>query len=89
MNLSAMNDAGEAIDWWFMYKVSGKAKTKAGKKIPGLNGAQYVYFDSSEGSSAKLIEDKDIVTKNGALPNTLNQLYTKPGAATEHLGWFF
>jgi len=89
MNLSAMNDAGEAIDWWFMYKVSGKAKTKAGKKIPGLNGAQYVYFDSSEGSSAKLIEDKDIVTKNGALPNTLNQLYAKPGAATEHLGWFF
>lgn len=29
------------------------------------------------------------MTKNGALPNTLNQLYKTPGSATEHLGWFF
>jgi deoxyribonuclease-2 len=29
------------------------------------------------------------VTTNGALPNTLDQLYTNPGASTQHLGWFF
>jgi deoxyribonuclease-2 len=87
MNLSAMDNNGKSVDWWFMYKISGRAKTKAGKAVPGLTGAQYMYYDSS--GAAPLTRSPDDVTKNGALPNTLNQLYTKPGAATEHLGWFF
>jgi hypothetical protein len=62
MNLRAMNNDGTAVDWWFMYKISGKSKTKAGAKIPRLTGAEYVYFDSSEGSSAKLIRPNDLVT---------------------------
>jgi deoxyribonuclease-2 len=90
MNLTAIDNNGKAVDWWFMYKVSGKSKTKADKKPAGITGAEYVYFDSSDGSDAKLIKPpKDEVTINGALPNTLNQLYTKPGASTERLGWFF
>jgi deoxyribonuclease-2 len=90
MNLSAMDNDGKQVDWWFMYKVSGKSKTKAGKKVAGLTGAEYVYFDSTEGNNGKLYEPMgDDVLKRGALPNTLDQLYTKPGAATEHLGWFF
>ncbi len=89
MNLNAMDNAGKPVDWWFMYKVSGKAATKAGKKIPSLTGAEYLYFDANGGSNAKLILSQDLTTKNGALPNTLNQLYGTPGPATEHLGWFF
>ena len=90
MNLSAMNNEGKPVDWWFMYKLSGKSKTKAGKKITGLTGAEYVYFDSSEGSTAKLVMPKpDDVRSTGALPNTLDLLYTKPGPLTERLGFFF
>jgi deoxyribonuclease-2 len=89
MNLSAMNNEAKAVDWWFMYKLSGKSTTKSGKKIAGLTGAEYVYFDSTEGSTAKLIKPDDLVTKNGALPNTIDQLYAKPGLATQHLGFFF
>jgi deoxyribonuclease-2 len=89
MNLSAMDNDGKPVDWWFMYKVSGKSKTKAGKKVPGLTGAEYIYFDANGSSNGKLVKPSDVVTKNGALPNTLNQLYTKTGPATEHLGWFF
>jgi deoxyribonuclease-2 len=89
MKLSAMDNDGKAVDWWFMYKLSGKAKTKANGKIPGLTGAEYVYFDSTEGSTAKLVKPDDLVTKNGALPNTLDLLYSKPGPLTERLGFFF
>ena len=89
MKLSAMDNDGKAVDWWFMYKVAGKSRTAEGKAIPGLTGAEYVYFDSTEGSTAKLIRPPDLVNKDGALPNSLDQLYTKPGAATQHLGWFF
>ncbi len=89
MDLSAMDNDGKAVDWWFMYKVSGKSTTNAGKKVSGLTGAEYVYFDSTEGSTARLLKPQDLVTTNGALPNTINQLYTKPGANTQHLGWFF
>lgn len=90
MDLSAMDNDGKPVDWWFMYKVSGKSKTKAGKKISGLTGAEYIYFDSTEANNGKLYEPVgDDVLKRGALPNTVNQLYAKPGPATQHLGWFF
>jgi len=89
MELSALDNDGNAVDWWFMYKLSGKSKTKEGGKIKGLTGAEYVYFDSSEGSTAKLVEAKDLVTKNGALPNTLDPLFAPPGPQTERLGFFF
>ena len=89
MNLSARDNDGKAVDWWFMYKVAGKSKTKTGKKIPGLTGAEYVYFDASESSTARLMRPDDLVNKNGSLPNTLNQLYVTPGASTERMGWFF
>jgi deoxyribonuclease II len=89
MKLSALDNNGKPVDWWFMYKMSGRAQTKDKEKVPDLTGAEYVYFDSTDGSTAKLVRPNDLVTKNGALPNTLNQLYAKPGPDTEHLGWFF
>lgn len=89
MNLSAMDNGGKPVDWWFMYKIAGQSRTKAGKKIPGLTGAEYLYFDANAGGSAKLMKPADLVSQNGALPNTLGQLYTRPGAQTQHLGWFF
>jgi len=89
MNLSAMDNDGKAVDWWFMYKISGRSTTKAGNKIKGLTGTEYVYFDAASPTNAKLVKPPDSVDKDGALPNTLNQLYKKSGPSTEHLGWFF
>ncbi len=91
MQLSAMDDNGKPVDWWFMYKVAGKSKAPPGDKGPGGTdtGGEYVYFDSNMGADDKLTLSPHHVDKDGALPNTLNQLYIEEGISTQHLGWFF
>lgn len=86
MALSAMDDNENPVDWWFMYKVSGKAKTSKGSK---LLGTEYVYFDANTPENGKLILSPHHVDQDGALPNTLNQVYGAAAAANNHLGWFF
>jgi deoxyribonuclease-2 len=94
MTLSAMDDNGKPIDWWFMYKVAGKSTTAKGAKGPTIagkkiTGAEYVYFDSSKPRNAKLELSAHTLDKSGALPNTLAQVYGAAAAANTHLGWFF
>ena len=89
MRLSAIDENGSPVDWWFMYKVAGKSKTAAGGSVPGTPGTEYVYFDSNAPSSARLALSVHRVDKDGALPNSLRQLYGEVGASTQHLGWFF
>lgn len=86
MQLSAMGDDGKPVDWWFMYKVAGMSKTADGSKEKGT---EYVYFDAHTPESGKLTLSPDRVDTDGALPNTLKQLYGEEGASTQHLGWFF
>ncbi|HTQ87330.1 MAG TPA: deoxyribonuclease II family protein [Candidatus Solibacter sp.] len=88
MNLSAISDQGKPVDWWFMYKISGKATRASGGKALGT---EYVYFDADAPSSAKLaLSASRVDMKNaGALANTLNQIYSAKGAEAQHLGWFF
>ena len=40
MQLSAMNDDGKPVDWWFAYKVAGKSTSTDGTKATGT---EYVY----------------------------------------------
>ena len=84
--LSAMDDAGNPVDWWFMYKVAGKSTTSDGSKVTGTG---YVYFDSNAAAGAKLALSRHHVDQDGALPNTLKQVYVTEGASTQHMGWFF
>lgn len=90
-----MNECGKPVDWWFMYKISGKATTSAGTtpaKLPNgdiVQGIEYVYFDSTDPGTAKLTLSSDRVTTNGALPNTLDQVYAASAGANKNLGWFF
>ena len=86
MNLSAIDDHGKPVDWWFMYKVAGKSKSSTGDKVTGT---EYVYFDSNMASGGKLSLSPNRVDADGALPNTLAQLYHEEGASTAHLGWYF
>ncbi|HLF25524.1 MAG TPA: deoxyribonuclease II family protein [Anaerolineae bacterium] len=84
MPLSAMDDAGNPVDWWFMYKVAGKATTGDGSQVTGT---EYVYFDANTPRDGKLTLSPHRVDKDGALPNTLAQVYG--AAANKQLGWFF
>ncbi len=86
MQLSAMDDKGNPVDWWFLYKVSGKSKAGPGIKIAGT---EYVYFDSNAPGTAKLVLSPHHVNVDGALPNTLKPCYVAEGASTQHTGWFF
>ena len=91
MAISAMNDLGKAVDWWFMYKVSGRSTMGGGGKGPKLvgkavTGAEYVYFDADAPGDGKLALSPCRVDKSGALFNTLQQVY---GAGSKSLGWFF
>ena len=92
MQLSAIADDGNPVDWWFMYKVAGKSKasgeTKSSEKTKPT-GTEYVYFDSTMASSGTLSLSSHHIDKDGALPNTLKQVNGTPGASTMHLGWFF
>lgn len=82
MAISAIDENGNPVDWWFMYKVSGESETSDGRKILGT---EYVYFDANAPADAKLTLSPNYVDKNGTLPNTLAQIYT---AENPNLGWF-
>jgi len=86
MPLGAMDDNGKPVDWWFMYKVAGKSTTTDGSKV---SGTEYVYFDANAPDSGKLALSPHRVDRDGALPDTLAQVYGAAAAANKHLGWFF
>jgi deoxyribonuclease-2 len=94
MAIGAQNNDGEPVDWWFLYKVAGSSTTSDGGKKPTLNGkpvagTEYVYFDSNTPGNGILSLSSETVDKNGALVNTLSQLYGADAASNERLGWFF
>lgn len=86
MGLSAMDDTGNAVDWWFLYKVAGDSTTDSGTKATGT---EYAYFDANTPANGKLTLSSHHVDQGGALPNTLKQVYQSRGTSAQHLGWFF
>lgn len=84
MNLSAMDDSGKPVDWFFMYKIAGKS---TGSQVSKDAGTQYVYFDAHGAAKGKLALSGDAVTTGGAMANTLKQVYQNRTVTT--FGWFF
>ncbi|HEX8370749.1 MAG TPA: deoxyribonuclease II family protein [Pyrinomonadaceae bacterium] len=84
--LSAMDDNGNPVDWWFLYKVAGKSVASDGSKATGN---EYVYFDSSGPQGKKLTLSPHLMSdaSKGAVSNTLNQIYNN--LDDPDLGWFF
>lgn len=82
MAISAIDEKGNPVDWWFMYKVSGESQTANGAKV---SGTEYVYFDANDPADGKLALSAYQVDKSGTLFNTLSQIYT---ADNPDFGWY-
>ena len=79
MNISALDENGKPVDWWFAYKVPKLAKDASS---PTATGYEYIYYDPKVGKVAKspyLLTDG-----KGALDLTLKAVFDRPGATT---GW--
>jgi deoxyribonuclease II len=79
MTLSPLNEAGQPVDWWFLYKAP---KLSAGQNTAAATGYEYAYYDAAVG---RLQRSPNLLTDNkGALRLTLDALFNAPAATT---GW--
>jgi len=79
MNITALDEAGKPVDWWFAYKVP-RLDNVAGS--PTATGYEYVYYDTNVG---KVVRSPNLLTDgNGALDLTIKSVFAKPDATT---GW--
>ena len=71
MNVSALDESGRPVDWWFIYKVP---QLSAGANNDSASGYEYVYYDpaidATKGGHGRQV----------ALPSRLRQGRVEPGA---------
>lgn len=87
MEVTALDEAGKKIDWFFIYKVPELA---AGANTDKTTGYEYVYYDSSI-DQLKAVSDRNIQrspyvlnSDQGALNQTLDSVFKNPDSTT---GW--
>ncbi len=79
MTLSALNETGQAVDWWFMYKVP---KLTQDASTGSTTGYEYIYFDPDIG---KVVKSPNLLTDGkGAMDITLASVFKNPADTT---GW--
>lgn len=79
MNISPLDENGDAVDWWFAYKVPQLAQNADSLTATGY---EYVYYDQNVRALAK---SPNLLTQNkGAVDLTLKSVFDKPDATT---GW--
>jgi deoxyribonuclease II len=87
MNISALDENGKPVDWWFLYKVpkltqDAKIATATASASASATGYEYVYFDPN---AKEVTRSPHLLTDGkGALDLTLNSVFSKPAATT---GW--
>lgn len=82
--LNAIGDSGQAVDWWFMYKLPRNAHPPDNPHSPQRStGFEYVYFDTH--STSLSLSSHVLTDKGGALYSTLQQIYPLDPASP--LGW--
>src|SRR5258707_5140270 len=79
MHVSALDENGKAVDWWFIYKVPQLTQNASSDSATGY---EYVYFDAHSPSVVK--SPYLLNTGKGALNLTLNSVFRTPDAGT---GW--
>ncbi len=79
MQVSPLDESGNAVDWWFIYKVPKLSKSGA---TASATGYEYVYYDTKVG---KIAQSPHVLTDGkGALDLTLNAVFKNTPATT---GW--
>jgi deoxyribonuclease-2 len=79
LNISALDENGKAVDWWFAYKVPKLARDASSTTASGY---EYVYYDPNIG---KVVKSPYLLTDGkGALDLTLDSVFARPDATT---GW--
>jgi deoxyribonuclease-2 len=63
MKVSALDENGKPVDWWFMYKVP---QLSAGAGTDNATGYEYVYYDSAIDANKDSHEIGFIVSSSGA-----------------------
>ncbi|MBS1532679.1 MAG: deoxyribonuclease II family protein [Bacteroidetes bacterium] len=91
MNISALDEQGNTVDWWFIYKVP---KLSPGPGTDGATGYEYVYYDSKIDASPDVTkrtmgESKFVLNSDkGALNLTLHSVFGGyPAAPDGTAGW--
>ncbi|HEX7721205.1 MAG TPA: deoxyribonuclease II family protein [Pyrinomonadaceae bacterium] len=79
MEISALDESGNPVDWWFTYKVPQLAKDADSLNATGY---EYVYYDGKVGKVAK--SPNLLTDKKGAVDLTLQSVFDKPDETT---GW--
>ena len=79
MPVSALNETGEPVDWWFLYKVP---QLKKDANADSATGYEYVYYDPVVKNVAR--SPNLLTSGKGALGQTLASILRNPEATT---GW--
>ncbi|MBY0238756.1 MAG: deoxyribonuclease II family protein [Burkholderiaceae bacterium] len=79
MTISALDDNGQPVDWWFAYKVPQMSQQGSN---PSATGYEYVYYDPIIG---KVVQSPNLLTDGkGALDLTIASVFSNPAPST---GW--
>jgi hypothetical protein len=87
MEVTALDEAGKKVDWFFIYKVPQLAEGATTDKTTGY---EYVYYDSSIDqqptvSNRNILKSPYVLNSDqGALNKTLDSVFNNPGSTT---GW--
>lgn len=77
--ISALDESGKPVDWWFAYKVPKLGKTA---NEPTATGYEYVYYDPN---IKKVVQSPNLLTDGkGSLDLTLKAIFDTPSPST---GW--
>ncbi len=79
MQISALDENGKAVDWWFAYKIPKLTKAAGSHSAVGY---EYAYYDAQGGALA--LSSHVLTDGEGALDLTLKSIFDAPDATT---GW--
>lgn len=93
MAISALDENGKPVDWWFAYKLPGLPNLKfdpdPNNSVGEAQGTEYLYCDATNPALPSALSPHPKILESGALVNTMEQLYDAAGRHDPHVGWFF
>ena len=86
--LTAIDESGKPVDWWFLYKLPSGVKPRAGQHSgkKTTQGNEYLYYDPRRKRPLELSPYRLGAMAQGAFFCTLEQIFDKPAS---QVGWIF